>query len=279
MECPKTMILTDSFLPFLEEGKEEGEEPRYIVKLREVPHLLKVQGKELLHNQDYAVFADERDTYLRVWHDHKEEDRPYAISRFVPEERSVLIDYLPEGSKFFKESGNSFFHIGWEALLIRENRMILHASCIDTEVGGILFTGPSGIGKSTQAKLWCQYQGAELINGDRAVVAKEDQQWSAYGSPYAGSSRCYVNKNCRIGAVVVLKQAERCMIRKMAAGEAFCRIFSGLTVNNWDRNFVNRACDLVQMLLTEIPVYELACTPDRDAVDILYHALKQGGTV
>ncbi|WP_370839368.1 hypothetical protein [Intestinibacter bartlettii] len=32
---------------------------------------------------------------------------------------------------------------------------------------GILFSAPSGTGKSTQADLWEKYENAEIINGDR----------------------------------------------------------------------------------------------------------------
>ena len=44
--------------------------------------------------------------------------------------------------------------------------LVLHSAYIVTRTGeGILFSGPSGIGKSTQAALWERFAGARTING------------------------------------------------------------------------------------------------------------------
>lgn len=49
--------------------------------------------------------------------------------------------------------------------------LVLHSAYIVTRGGeGILFSGPSGIGKSTQAALWERFAGARTVNGDRALV-------------------------------------------------------------------------------------------------------------
>ena len=71
---------------------------------------------------------------------------------------------------------------------------------------GLLFSGPSVIGKSTQAALW-ERHGARLLNGDRTVLGPGPAGWTAWGSPYAGSSRCFCSEQRTIGAIVVLEQA------------------------------------------------------------------------
>ena len=119
-------------------------------------------------------------------------------------------------------------------------------------------------------------RGADLLNGDRTILGRGGQGWLAYGSPYAGSSRCYVNESCSVTAVVILKQAPACQIRRMRAAEAFRAVYAGLTVNNWDSRFVDRICDLAGELIREVPVYELACTPDRHAAELLYSELQKG---
>ena len=45
----------------------------------------------------------------------------------------------------------------------------------------IAFSGPSGVGKSTQAEIWKQCFQADILNGDRALLRKADQGWKAYG--------------------------------------------------------------------------------------------------
>ena len=56
-------------------------------------------------------------------------------------------------------------------ILADAGMLVLHSAYIVTRQGeGILFSGPSGIGKSTQAALWQRYGAAQTVNGDRALV-------------------------------------------------------------------------------------------------------------
>ena len=55
--------------------------------------------------------------------------------------------------------------------------LLLHASLIDYGGSGILFVGNSGVGKTTQAELWQQHLGAEILNGDKALVRLLDGQF------------------------------------------------------------------------------------------------------
>lgn len=264
--------VTESFLPFLTESEAD-----YTAIFREVPALPAVSGEELYRAISYTVYRDEQGGYFRPFRDGAHDvDEPYALSRMDWEKRQVLIDILPSGREFVSESGNCFFHTGWETLLLREKRLILHGACVDTPLGGILFSGRSGIGKSTQAELWCRYAGGQQINGDRPILHKEDMSWYAWGSPYAGSSRCHVNARCPLAAIVTLQQAESCSLRRLGAAEAFRRLFAGLTVGSWAPEYVAAAGDLAAELASDVPVYELACTPDQKAVEILRQELMGG---
>ena len=85
--------------------------------------------------------------------DYKEGNCLYAISHIAKNGRDERVEYLPEFSCAFSESQNSFSHIAIDELLVHQSRMILHASLIKTDVGGILFSGPSGVGKSTLLRI------------------------------------------------------------------------------------------------------------------------------
>ena len=153
--------------------------------------------------------------------------------------------------------------------------MILHASLLNTQFGGLVFSGPSGIGKSTQAELWEEYEEAEQINGDRPILYKKENVWMGYGSPYAGSSKCYVNKGVPVRAIMLLAQGEDCRIMPLRKSEAFREIFRNCTVYSWDREFVERVITLVTELVSDIPIYRLICTPDQRAVEAVKELLKK----
>lgn len=193
--------VTRGFQPFL---CAPGEAP-LTVSLLPVQALPEVRGRELLRNYAFAVFRTE-DGFFRVFHDRREGDRPYAVGHLEQDGRET-IEYLEADRGFFSETANCFSHIALEALLLQRDAMILHASFVSTRYGGLLFSGVSGIGKSTQADLWQRYEGAELLNGDRTVLRRMDGVWTAFGSPYAGSSNCFVNESRPVRAIVLLSQA------------------------------------------------------------------------
>lgn len=266
------MLLTESFRPFL---KSQGNVTDCVVasfKMEE--YLPNIFGNALSKNQDFQVFCDVEGRQVRLYHDHDQNDRPYAVTQYFLNQNHIQISYLEHGREFFSESGNSFFHIGWEKVLNHKNRLLLHASCVNTQFGGILFSGVSKVGKSTQANLWRKYEQASLINGDRSILHKKDGCWKAYGSPYAGSSKCYVNDSCDITAIVFLEQASENSIRSLNGAEAFRRLYSGLTINSWDNTYVNRATDLAMQLLADVPMYELKCVPELSAVEVLKKELE-----
>lgn len=221
----------------------------------------------------FKVYEDDNG-YYRIYHDHKEDDRQYAVGKIYSKDYEK-IQYLTDSTLFFSESSNSFAHIALEELLLRWNAMILHASFIETKYGGILFSGPSGIGKSTQADLWKLYEKAELINGDRTIIRKEENVWRAYGSPYAGSSRCFVNKSAAVRAVIILKKGEQCKIQKLNPSMAFLKTYAGMIVNTWNEEYIQTITDLLSQFILEIPVYMLECTPTKEAVDLLKHTLEK----
>ena len=162
-----------------------------------------------------------------------------------------------------------------EHLVARNHGVILHASCIAWQDRAILFTAPSGTGKSTQADLWKDLRGAKIINGDRVALRLVDGTIRAEGIPFAGSSKYCENRSLPLAAVVYLGQAPATTIRRMKGAEAFMRIWEGCSVNTWDREDVQLISDLVTELVQIIPIYHLSCTPDETAVVALEYELRK----
>lgn len=159
-------------------------------------------------------------------------------------------------------------------ILAAHNAFLLHASFIEHEGGAILFTAPSETGKSTQAQLWCEHAGAELINGDRAAVRIAEGTVMACGTPYSGSSPVRRNAKLPLRAIVVLGQAPENKIARLRGVRAFRAVLEGCTVNVWDRSDVELVTRTVTEVITRVPVYHLACTPDVRAVELLKQTME-----
>ena len=269
LETDQYLDVQEAFLPFVVEESD----PNIMVNISLVDQLPSVPNRVIHEDLCYRVHQSEDGSFIRSFFDAPRDCEPYAVVTTDYCRGKIRVEYLEKGAHCLSELRNSFVHIGLESILCYSERLCLHASCVCTELGGILFSGPSGIGKSTQAALWCQHRGAEQINGDRPILSKGNGEWLAWGSPYAGSSCCYVNASCPVRAIVMLRQAENCSLRRLSIKEAFRAIWSGLTVPAWDAKATEAACDLTLELSAAVPVYEFGCTPDAAAVEFLEQGL------
>ena len=267
------VYITDNFTPFY--IQEDAQKEQCLFECVVCDELENIQGTKVYSGLEYDVIRRRDNQYIRLFKDHKEGDRVYAVLQSMPESGKAVISVLKGNEYHFDDTNNSFFHTGWEQFLIQRNRLILHASLLNTQFGGLVFSGPSGIGKSTQAELWEEYEDAEQINGDRPILYKKENVWMGYGSPYAGSSKCYVNKGVPVRAIMLLAQGEDCRIMPLRKSEAFREIFRNCTVYSWDREFVERVITLVTELVSDIPIYRLICTPDQRAVEAVKELLKK----
>lgn len=209
---------------------------------------------------------------VRNFHCSTPDSAAFAVTQHF-KNGNIQISVLPEKMHYFVGSAGIFNRINMETLLLQHFGLLLHASLIKYAGKAIAFTGPSGIGKSTQANLWHQYLDAEIINGDRAALRKDATGWTAYGCPYAGTSGIYKNASAPLAAIIVLHQAAENRLRQLTPVEAFRHIYPELSIHHWDISFVEKATDLAISLLNEVPVYELECLPEESAALLLKKGL------
>lgn len=269
LEADREMAVGKAFEPFLTASDAADLQ----LVLRQVSTLPPIPEAVLHAETGSRVHPDGKGGSFRSFCDPLTDAGTYAVAYNT--HRGVQVEYLEAGGYRFTDLQSAFYHLDLAQLLLSRRRLCIHAACVQTALGGILFSGPSGIGKSTQAKLWCEHRGAVQINGDRPILSREEDGWRAWGSPYAGSSRCHVNAGCPVSAIVMLRRADRCHGRRLDAREAFRAVWSGLTLPRWDAAAMETALDLAAALAAEVPVWEFGCTPDAEAVAYLEQLLRK----
>ncbi len=265
---PRESRISEDFAPFRCEGPAD-----LTVEFRPAETLPPLTGAPVFRGVGFSVFR-QGEAFLRRYYEPAREDRPYAVSGLTPAGGTVR--FLPEAERVFREMNRCFLHVALEELLLRWDRLILHASFVDSPYGGLLFSGPSGIGKSTQAALWRDCRGSTVINGDKPILGREAGVWTAWGSPFAGSSRCYVPRREPVAAIFLLEQGPDCRVERLLPGESFRGLYAGTVINSWNRAYVKKACDLLLDLACRVPVYRLRCTPDAAAVEAVERTLAKG---
>lgn len=183
-------------------------------------------------------------------------------------------DWTHAESYYLSESDNDFA-LALAAICSRfsyHDALLAHASFIRIDHKGILFTGFSGVGKTTQAELWKKYRNAEIVNGDKAFVREIDSEFFAYGLPWKGSSCYCINEKAPLSAVVVLRKSTENRI-SLLGKNAMEYFMPHIFFPHWDKACLNKALDTFDHLLKAVPVYLLECRPDEEAVSLTYNTI------
>lgn len=263
---PYEITVSESLRPFLRLSNEETD---CTIVLRPSTQLPAFSDNGVWHGLEYY---DCHQGSLRIFHCKAPRTVAFAVTQHF-ENGNIEICVLPDYLSYFTGTAGIFNRIGMETLLLRHKGLLLHASLIKYNGKALAFAGPSGIGKSTQADIWRNYFGADIINGDRAALRKKAGIWHAHGCPYAGTSGIYKNDCAPLAAIVLLGQAEENHLHRLTEAEAFRRIYQEISVHLWQKHFVEKATDLCLQLLAETPIYLLECRPEESAAELVKKGL------
>lgn len=198
--------------------------------------------------------------------------RPYAVTRKKPEGVTEVwfddkrADMLIYDTVFISA-------LALEKVMIDADAMILHSAYMCYKNTAVLFSAPSGTGKSTQANLWEKYRGTYTVNGDKSLLIRETDGWYANGWPICGSSGICKNESHPIRAIVVLKQAKENKVYPLKGLKALRPVMEQITINTWDSTYQMKAMDQIEKLLMEVPIYCLECDISEDAVKCLENVI------
>lgn len=214
----------------------------------------------------------EKQGWLRIYTALTAADGCQVACLFSDDGRHTM--YYPASRwAFYKNPLHCAHLLCGEMLLLRHRAFLLHSSVVLYRGKTVLFSGPSGVGKSTQAALWKDVLGADILNGDRCVVMEKNGMFFGGGSIWAGTSGIYRPEQAPIAGIFLLEQAETTRVTP-AGAEAFAPLFSQTILNTWDSAFMETVTGLYDHLLSQVPVYRLSCRADKDAVlaahDVLF---------
>lgn len=157
--------------------------------------------------------------------------------------------------------------------------LFLHSSQICCHFKGIVFAAPSGTGKTTQAKLWKKYRGAEIVCNDRTLIRKVNGIWRTYGYPIDGSEPVRSGRINELGCLVLLEQAAVNHVSEPHPAKALKFLMGQVVMDGWNTAERTEAVQLLLSVLDEIPVFLMKCTPDLCAVETLESMLKKRGVI
>lgn len=162
--------------------------------------------------------------------------------------------------------------------LVKFDGFYLHSSAVVRDGKAYLFSGPSGTGKSTHTRLWQSVFGEEayVINDDKPALRRLDGIWYAYGTPWCGKDGINMNRKVPLAGICFLKQAKENKIRRLDEFEAMHKIMTQTIHRFKDKEHRDAFLSSLDLLIKEVPVYELENLPVSDAAQLSYETMSAG---
>ena len=152
--------------------------------------------------------------------------------------------------------------------------IMLHSSCIAVDGKAYLFSAPCGTGKSTHTTLWKQYFGdrAVYVNDDKPALCVRNGTVYACGTPFSGKTDLNTNISVPAHGICISERGSRNEIRRRSAKEALPR-FLNQTFRPVEPDGMSKTLDILDLLFSLVPVYELHCDISEEAVLTAYNGM------
>lgn len=156
---------------------------------------------------------------------------------------------------------------------------VLHSSRVEIDRKALVFTAPSGMGKTTQAKLWKNHVGGKIVSNDRTLIQKNGEIFFTCGYPVDGREPVCSSKRIPLGTVIVLRQGSENRAERLLAGKALKYLMEQTVADGWNWEELDAIRTLWMDLIEQYPIYLLTCTPDSRAVFCLKEQLEKDGVI
>ncbi len=148
--------------------------------------------------------------------------------------------------------------------------MLLHSAAVSYKGQAILFSAPSGTGKSTHASLWKEYYHNDVVlfNDDNPMIINDNGTLFACGTPWSGKTEINENIILPLKSIVFLKQGEKNSVRKLSTLETVVKLLNE-TRKPVFKDLMENHILFINKTIEDIAIYEFTCNVSREAVDLI----------
>ena len=170
-------------------------------------------------------------------------------------------EYISTGASFYRQ-------------LLNFDGLMLPSSAVVVDNRAYLFSAKSGTGKSTHTKLWLDYFGdrAFILNDDKPALRLENGIWYAYGTPWSGKYDINVNARVPLAGICMIHRSEKNEIQPFSNPKVILALLEQ-TLRPADPVLRTKLMELLDKLLTMVPVWEMGCNMNPEAAKVSYEAM------
>jgi len=148
-------------------------------------------------------------------------------------------------------------------LTVIHGDILIHASGINNAGKGYLFSGVSGRGKTTMAKIW-DNTGARVIHDDRLILRNTNGGYKMFNTPVYKND---IPDESVLNRIFIIDHGLKNELIPVRGASAVSIVMANCIQHNWDPQIVARLLGSVSIMCASVNVARLLFKPDRSVID------------
>ncbi|MDM8003651.1 MAG: hypothetical protein QUS66_12225 [Bacteroidota bacterium] len=153
--------------------------------------------------------------------------------------------------------------------------IMIHGSGVSCHGRGWVFTGRSGRGKTTLARIFDR-AGDRVIHDDRLVLRREGCRWVMHNTPVYRNDE---PRSVPVDHIWLIRHGSANVSEPVTGAEAVAMIIANCIQQNWDRDAAARLAAAADDLVTAVRVSRLSFLPDGTVRDYLRLRKEEGFSI
>jgi len=150
-------------------------------------------------------------------------------------------------------------------LTVINGDIMIHASGVNISGHGYLFSGVSGKGKSTMAKLWDE-AGARVIHDDRLILRNTGGVYKMFNTPVYNNDE---PRESILDRIYIIEHGAENMLVQLKGANAVTQIMANCIQHNWGADIIARLLGSISIMCGTVPTAKLFFKPDRSIIDLI----------
>jgi hypothetical protein len=228
------------------------------------PYIEEINGIRLKKNDEFwSIYKNRNDLFIKTIFPHSGEKKE-AVLRFSLTENNWDL-WSSSNGKVIDPMSYPLDGLILYYLTVIHGDILIHASGACHNGRGYLFSGVSGKGKTTMARLWDNH-GAKIIHDDRLIVRKQDKGFFMFNTPVYNNDKPLES---RLDRIFIIDHGSGNEIIPVSGAECVSLIMANCIQHNWNHDIIARLLDSVSIMTESIPAAKLFFLPDKSIIEFI----------
>jgi len=148
-------------------------------------------------------------------------------------------------------------------LTVMHGDIMIHASGVNNIGRGYIFSGVSGKGKTTMARLW-DNTGAKVVHDDRLIIRNTGTGYRMYNTPVYNNDEPH---DSPLNKIFIIEHGINNKLVPVKGATAVSLVMANCIQHNWGSDIIARLLGSVSIMCNTIPVVKLSFVPDKSVID------------